>query len=329
MAKGGRNSLPRDDNYRQSSRFKGEDQAFTTKMLALTVLTSLATASVYMWLSSALDERESARFNQQGFSSIGLINLVQPYNIFLFDGSGPKVYQDMATHNITDGTGGLDGSIRFPEEQARPEVCSFIKRQVNMTSFRNAGDGFNNTLLAANFLVDRYGSLADSLLQPSGHRKLASLPLSAQTALFGSRGPVIHFRGGRIDAGERRAPAAGFSHTEMIGLAACGSGSTTNTEDVAQFDMTFVTFDNNVATEYVNGTTQNPLLVGFNDTTNSDERIFESGGNVTMSSFANSLDLYTSTCTDLFAAMLNTVPSGVQLTDVITPLPKIKTIKPP
>lgn len=28
----------------------------------------------------------------------------------------------MATHNIVDGTGGLDASIRFPEEQSRGEV---------------------------------------------------------------------------------------------------------------------------------------------------------------------------------------------------------------
>jgi hypothetical protein len=28
----------------------------------------------------------------------------------------------MATHNVEDGTGGLDGSIRFREEQARSEV---------------------------------------------------------------------------------------------------------------------------------------------------------------------------------------------------------------
>jgi hypothetical protein len=28
----------------------------------------------------------------------------------------------MATHNVEDGTGGMDGSIRFAEEQARAEV---------------------------------------------------------------------------------------------------------------------------------------------------------------------------------------------------------------
>ena len=38
------------------------------------------------------------------------------------------------------------------------------------------------------------------------------------------------------------------------------------------------------ATEYIAGTTQNPLVVGLNDTTNSDKRIFGSDGNVTMRS---------------------------------------------
>jgi len=34
-----------------------------------------------------------------------------------------KAYHDMATHNIEDGTGGMDASIRF--ELDRPEVCGF------------------------------------------------------------------------------------------------------------------------------------------------------------------------------------------------------------
>ncbi|KAJ6533529.1 hypothetical protein B0H19DRAFT_1272177 [Mycena capillaripes] len=94
-----------------------------------------------------------------------------------------------------------------------------------------------------------------------------------------------------------------------------------NTLSVSHFDTTFAHFDNNVATEYISGTTQNPLVVGSNDTTNSDKRIFASDGNVTMQSFAGSAELFASICSNLFARMLNTVPRGVQLTDVITPLP--------
>ncbi|KAK7018135.1 hypothetical protein R3P38DRAFT_2405926, partial [Favolaschia claudopus] len=92
-------------------------------------------------------------------------------------------------------------------------------------------------------------------------------------------------------------------------------------QDVAHFDSTFSQFDNKIATEFIDGTTQNPLVVGFNDTTNSDKRIFASDGNSTMRAFADSPSLFAATCADLFARMLDTVPSNVQLTDVLTPLP--------
>jgi hypothetical protein len=39
--------------------------------------------------------------------------------------------------------------------------------------------------------------------------------------------------------------------------------------------------------------------------------------------FAKSPELFASTCAELFARMLDTVPTGVQLTEVITPLPAI------
>ncbi|KAJ7663492.1 hypothetical protein B0H17DRAFT_1211667 [Mycena rosella] len=83
------------------------------------------------------------------------------------------------------------------------------------------------------------------------------------------------------------------------------------------------------ATEYISGTTQNPLVVGANDTTNSEKRIFASDGNVTMFACAVTLrsppwyfaHIFASTCATLFARMLDTVPSCVELTDVIDPLP--------
>lgn len=94
------------------------------------------------------------------------------------------------------------------------------------------------------------------------------------------------------------------------------------------------------ASEYVHDTTMDPLVVGHNDTNNSDKRIFGSDGNATMNSyvlyislcstsltprqigrFANSPELFKSTCGTLFARMLETVPSGVELSEVIEPLP--------
>ncbi|KAJ7445555.1 heme peroxidase [Mycena galericulata] len=320
------------------------------QMYPLTIFAFFATAGAYIWPSPQLDALEAARFDQSGFNALPMALFVSPCDLFIFGNTGATgrsdaadwirtAYHDMATYNITDGTGGLDASIRFGEEQARPE---------------NVGDGFNNTFSVLLGFSTRYISIADIIA------------LGTIIAIENCGGPEIAFRGGRVDAGVPNAPGVpepqqdldshmasfarqGFTQTEMIGLVACGSvillsinqhihtfggvqhdpffdivgvlNDTHSTEDVAHFDITFVTFDNNVAKEYISGTTQNTLVVGFNDTTNSDKRIFASDGNATILSFANSLDLYTSTCADLFARMLDTVASGVELTDVITPLP--------
>ncbi|KAJ7494262.1 heme peroxidase [Mycena galericulata] len=308
-------------------------------LLATTIVAFLATtASTYTWPSPQLDAFESARFDQEGFAARGIAAFIKPCDLFFFGNNLTgrsdaadwirTAYHDMATHNVADGTGGLDASIRFAEEQARAE---------------NAGDGFQNTFIALTTLSNRYVSIPNTLA------------VGVIIAIENCGGPEIAFRGGRIDAGEPNAQGVpepqqdlnahiasfarqGFTQVEMIGLVACGHtfggvqhdpfpdivgplNDPTNTQDVAHFDLTPVNFDNNVATEYISGSTKNPLVVGFNETTNSDKRIFASDGNATMLSFAKSPELFASTCADLFARMLNTVPKGVHLTDVITPLP--------
>lgn len=65
----------------------------------------------------------------------------------------------------------------------------------------------------------------------------------------------------------------------------------------------------------------NPLATGFNSTTNSDGRIFAADGNATMRDLASSNTVFQSRCAELLARMIDTVPKGVQLTDVITPIP--------
>ncbi|KAJ7311512.1 heme peroxidase [Mycena albidolilacea] len=310
-------------------------------MLRLALLTCFATAHAYLWPSPMLDELESLLFEITP-GTTGIASFIQPCDTFTFAPTGSRgssgrsnaadwirtAYHDMATHNIVDGTGGMDASIRFAEEQARAE---------------NVGDGFVNTLGVLAGSATRYVSVADALA------------LGTVIAVEFCGGPQIPFRGGRVDATEPNLPGVpkpeqtldshvasfarqGFTQDEMIGLVACGHtfggvqhapfpdivpelNDTNNSESVSHFDTTNTHFDNNIATEYISGTTQNPLVVGFNDTTNSDERIFGSDGNVTMLSFANSPELFASRCSELFARMLDTVPSGVQLSDVITPLP--------
>ncbi|KAJ7440573.1 heme peroxidase [Mycena latifolia] len=302
-------------------------------MLTLTLLVSMSLASVraYVWPSPQLDALEAMRWDQNRF---GIAPLISPCDVFFFGpaNSGRSnaadwirtAYHDMATYNITDGTGGMDASIRFAAEQARPE---------------NAGDGFANTLNVLQAVSNRYVSIADALA------------LGAIMAVENCGGPEIAFRGGRVDAAVPNQPGVpepqegldshigsfsrqGFTKEEMIGLVAYTHSAAYNTRPSPPSFPTCTTqitsilspistppmhFDNNIATEYISGTTQNPLVVGLNDTTNSDRRIFGSDGNATME--ACSPDLFASTCANLFARMVDTVPKGAQLTDVITPLP--------
>ncbi|KAF7362631.1 Peroxidase [Mycena venus] len=309
-------------------------------MFGFTLFAYVAGTTAYVWPSPKLDALEAQRWDQDDTIS-GFASFLQPCDFFIAgneDGTptgranGPDwirtAYHDMATHNVADGTGGLDGSIRFSEEQSRSE---------------NAGTGFSNTVAVFASFTTRHVSLADLIA------------IGAVTAIENCNGPQIDFRGGRVDSAAPDAPGVpepqqdlqahidsfarqGFTQTEMISLIACGHSfggvehkafpdivpdlkDPNNTLSVAHFDSTFVNFDNKVATEYISGTTQNPLVVGANDTTNSDKRIFASDRNVTMKSFADSPDLFTSTCATLFARMLDTVPSDVELTDVIEPLP--------
>ncbi|PIL35211.1 hypothetical protein GSI_03001 [Ganoderma sinense ZZ0214-1] len=298
------------------------------------ILLLAACAAAYTWPNPQLDELESLLYDQHGFNERGILaGALSPCNAFGFGSTVNRsnaadwirtAYHDMATHNVEDGTGGLDASIQF--EQDRPE---------------NAGDGFFNSLRHLQLGNSRYVGVADFIA------------LGAKTAVEQCGGPHLPFRGGRVDATEAGVPGVpqpqesldshtasfarqGFNQTEMITLIACGHsfGGVQNSafpqivplpdgvSDVSQtFDSTPFTFDNKIATEYIHGTTNNPLVVGHNDTTNSDKRIFGSDSNTTMSGFAADPASFRSACQSLLTRMLDTVPTTVQLTDVIDPLP--------
>ncbi|KAJ7336343.1 L-ascorbate oxidase [Mycena albidolilacea] len=247
----------------------------------------------------------------------GQIISIRSYSICSFSS---QVYHDIATHNITDGTGGLDASIFF--ETNREE---------------NVGAGMNNTLSDFETYPNKYVSRADIIA------------IATVFAVATCSGPVIPFRGGRIDAnvaGPSGVPDAadsldsltanfahqGFNVSEMIQLVACGHtlggvrypdfptvvAGTGSTTVVKLFDGT-QQFDHNIVSGYLDGTTQDPLIVA-NQTMASDTRVFGSDNNVTMQSM-NSADSFAQTCSTVFDKMLNTVPSGVTLTDEITLVP--------
>ncbi|KIK55701.1 hypothetical protein GYMLUDRAFT_47659 [Collybiopsis luxurians FD-317 M1] len=224
----------------------------------------------------------------------------------------------MSTHDVDDGTGGLDASIQY--ELDRPQ---------------NIGEGMLDSLndFIAFQIPSPFFSLADTIA------------LGAVFGVAGCGGPVIPFSVGRVDATEA-GPATvpepqqdlashtesfrrqGFIPTEMIALVACGHTLggvrqvdfplivTDNATVLQTFDTT-PSFDTAVVSEYLQNTTQNPLVVGPNVTTRSDLRIFSSDGNATMQSLLSS-DTFDQTCGSLFERMLNTVPSNVNLTEPLT-----------
>ncbi|KAH8107971.1 heme peroxidase [Cristinia sonorae] len=302
--------------------------------LAHTLVFLPSLISAYTWPNPQLDELETQRYDRNGYNARKMTASVQPCSRFDFGVSGGRsnaadwirtVYHDMATFDAAAGTGGIDGSIRL--ERDRPE---------------NVGDAFANTLNVISVEANRYVSLADEVV------------LAALIAVEECGGPKLDFKGGRVDATEPNNVGVpqpqdtleshisafarqGFSQEEMISLVACGhtfggvqhvsfpdivppSNDPTNTPGQVLFDSTGTQFDNKIVTEYLDGSTKSPLVVGTNDTTNSDKRIYASDGNATVTRLSD-LNTFTSTCATLFAKMFDSVPKGVQLTDVIEPLP--------
>ncbi|KAK2606772.1 hypothetical protein N8I77_005501 [Diaporthe amygdali] len=288
-------------------------------------LASLA-ASEYVW-PSPYDEIEDYLSLQGGYLRRGFIDGV------ITCGFGTNVqgrqnsaewiraaFHDMATHDADAGTGGLDGSIFF--ELDRPE---------------NPGGAFNNTFAFFSSFYSARASASDLLA------------MSVAVASFSCGGIKIPFRAGRIDAQEA-GPAgvpepstdlkttqdtftkAGFSTSDMIAMVACGHSlggvhstdfpeivgveADPNNDTVSHFDTEFDNFDNGVVTEYLNGTTKNPLVAGTNDTLNSDKRIFSADGNATMTKLADPAAFQTM-CADIFTRMIDTVPASVNLTEPI------------
>ncbi|KAF7531409.1 hypothetical protein G7054_g8941 [Neopestalotiopsis clavispora] len=224
----------------------------------------------------------------------------------------------MATYDASTGTGGLDASLQFELDRGE-----------------NKGSAFNNTFSAMNDFVTPRTSVSDLLA------------LSLVAALAACDGPKIPLRAGRIDATEA-GPAGvpeptddleatrekfrkgGFNDEDMITMVACGHslGNIHSVDfpeivpgeaadlNVGHFDSTSSEFDNKVITEYLENDTANLLVVGANDTFNSDKRVFNADGNVTMSSLADPAS-FQEKCANVFERMINTVPSTVTLSEPI------------
>jgi hypothetical protein len=91
-----------------------------------------------------------------------------------------------------------------------------------------------------------------------------------------------------------------------------------NTNGGSNFDTTRGAFDPNVVGEYLHwtGNKGGPLVTSYNDTMNSDLRLYESDKNATMRALFAQGEGFLSTCVDLMGRA-----SGVQLGEPITPMP--------
>lgn len=96
--------------------------------------------------------------------------------------------------------------------------------------------------------------------------------------------------------------------------------SANNTAGGIHFDNTVAVFDPLVVTEYLNGTGQQggPLVTSFNVSSRSDLRLYNSDDNATMIELAQQGEGFLDTCSTLFQRMVETVPSNVVLSDVVS-----------
>jgi len=62
-------------------------------------------------------------------------------------------------------------------------------------------------------------------------------------------------------------------------------------------------------------------VTSFNVSSRSDLRLYESDNNATIIKLANQGDVFFDTCVTLLQRMIETVPKGVELSDVVEPLP--------
>ncbi|KAI0023859.1 heme peroxidase [Xylariomycetidae sp. FL0641] len=304
-------------------------------IVALALL--VPSTSSYTWPDKRVDLLESILYQQSGFRQYGLAGAVVPCNNnanTLETGRDDSAewfrtaYHDMATADVIAGTGGMDASVGFETERAE-----------------NKGGAINESLAFFIGFTSPRSSMADIIA------------IAAQLSVGScSDGKVdIPYRGGRVDALEAGVAGVptpeqplethktiferqGFAATEMIGLVACGHtlggvhgeffpeivpelNDPENNSSRHNFDASFDKFDNSVAKQFVANETQNPLAFGHNETTRSDFRIFTSDGGEMIGKMAESEEFFFETCTNLLERMLNTVPKGVELTDVITPIP--------
>ena len=278
---------------------------------------------------SEIDELEEIMFQLESFRARKFADTVSPCDN---EASGPgrlnaaewlrTAFHDMSTASVYFKTGGLDASLQY-----------------ELTNTENKGPGLTTTLEFMAPYVTRKSSLSDLIA------------LGVYMSVRSCGGPAVPIRAGRKDAtakGNTGVPQPensvltfqqqfdrmGFTAEEMIQVTACGHtlGSVhseqfpdivlpgTGEDDQKELDSSVAVFDNRVVTEYLEGTTKNPLVVGpaVKIGKHSDFKVFSSDGNATMEGMADQ-ETFRSVCKRVLQKMIDVVPPGVDLTDPIAP----------
>ncbi|RMD39851.1 hypothetical protein DV735_g5278, partial [Chaetothyriales sp. CBS 134920] len=232
-------------------------------------------------------------------------------------------FHDMSTANYFLGTGGIDASLVY-----------------ELDNGENVGTGFDTTLATFEPHMSVRASLADLIA------------IGTYTSVRSCGGRPIPIRPGRVDATSAGALGVplpqnpigifrnqfsrmGLNSTEMILLVACGHslggvhaennplivapGTVPN--DYALFDSTNATFDEKIATEYLDGSTTNPLVTGLSVryARNSDFVVFSSDSNATITQLTDP-EYFQATCQYALQKMIEIVPANVTLAaDPIVP----------
>ncbi|KAI9158687.1 WSC domain-containing protein [Paramyrothecium foliicola] len=278
---------------------------------------------------SAVDELEEIMFQLTSFRARKFAGPVSPCTN---EASGPgrqnaaewlrTAFHDMSTANTFFGIGGMDGSLQY-----------------ELKNGENTGPGFRTTLEFLAPYMNRKATLADLLA------------LSVYTSVRSCGGPAVPVRAGRVDATSRGSTGVpqpqnsiltfqqqfqrmGFTNQEMIQVTACGHtlggvhaqefpdilpvGSRVN--DFEGLDSSVAVFDNKVVTEYLDGTSKNPLLGGpaANVNKHSDFKVFNSDRNATMQAMTGA-EAFRNVCKSVLQKMIDVVPAGVTLSDPIVP----------
>ncbi|KFH47339.1 L-ascorbate peroxidase-like protein [Hapsidospora chrysogenum ATCC 11550] len=278
---------------------------------------------------SEIDELEEIMFQLASFRARKFADTVSPCGN---EASGPgrlnaaewlrTAFHDMSTASLYFRAGGLDASLQY-----------------ELTNGENKGPGLSATIEFMARYLSRKSSLADLIA------------LGVYMSVRSCGGPAVPIRAGRKDATtkgssgvpqpenspmmfEQQFDRMGFNVEEMIQLTACGHSiggvhseqfpdivpSGTGRNGQIELDSSAAVFDNRVVTEYLNGSTKNPLVVGpaVKINKHSDFKVFNSDGNATVKALTDP-QTFQDVCRKVLQKMVEVVPPGVALTEPITP----------